>query len=98
MTGHFQKAISHVVTVMSLGVIITVTIILLAQIRKLGENIKAQTDINQRYLRCILLIERKDYEKVETRVAAIDKCAIQSKLPSGKAAPKPAGGVVEESP
>lgn len=54
------------------------------EIKSLSQDISDQTDINQRYLRCILLIEREKFANVELRVEAIDKCAIESKLPNGE--------------
>lgn len=74
----------HVLIAVSLAFTIFIAVYLLAQNKALSQEIKNQTDINQRYLRCILLIERDQFSDVEKRVAAIDKCAIQSKTPNGQ--------------
>jgi low affinity Fe/Cu permease len=88
MKKHF---LSHMITVISVAISVFFIVLLLAQnnktneaTQKLSEEIKAQTDINQRYLRCILLIERDKFASVETRVAAIDKCAVESRTPDGR--------------
>ena len=93
-----KQFISHMIIVVSVAFIVFMTVFLLAQnniqndrIEKLAEEVKAQnqsikeqTDINQRYLRCILLIEREKFTNVELRVDAIDKCSIESRLPNGE--------------
>lgn len=80
----------HIISVLSLAFTFFMAVYLLAQNKslnqvnnKLSQEIKAQTDINQRYLRCILLIEREKFANVESRVDAIDKCAVESKTPNG---------------
>ena len=90
MKPHHSRFIFHLVVALSLAVTFFMMVFLLAQNRHLGEQnqklseeIKAQTDINQRYLRCILLIEREKFATVETRVDAIDKCAVESRTPEG---------------
>lgn len=82
--GEVMKAISHITTVLAGAVIALVAVLILAQNRKLGEDIKAQTTINQRFLRCILLIPREQFVSVDDRVKAIDSCVDQSRLPSGE--------------
>lgn len=84
MRAPAKDAISHIITVIGVGVIVVVFVALLAQTRTLSENINNQTLINQRYLRCILLIPPEQFRDAESRVAAIDKCAEESRLPSGE--------------
>lgn len=79
-----KEAVFHVITVIGIGVIVVVFVALLAQTRTLSKNINNQTLINQRYLRCILLIPPEQFNDAESRVGAIDKCAEESRLPSGE--------------
>lgn len=80
----------NVIIALSFALTLFMVVVLLAQNREsnrrteqLSKEIKAQTDINQRYLRCILLIERDQFANVELRLDAIDKCSIESKTPNG---------------
>lgn len=79
---------STLVAAFSIGVLLLMIIVVAAQNRKISndiraqnEVIKAQTDINQKFLRCILLIERARFETPEARIAEIDKCTVQSRIP-----------------
>lgn len=84
MKAPAKIAILNVITVIALSVMIFVVVLLLAQNRTLTRDIKAQTDINQRYLRCILLIPQEEFKDTEQRVKAIDKCSLESRLPDGQ--------------
>ncbi len=61
-----------------IAVITLVAVLLLAQNRKLSQDIKTQTAVNQQYLRCIILLPKEAYATIESRVQALDKCAEES--------------------
>lgn len=96
-----RQVFSHIITVIAVGVIALVCVMLLAQNRNLSREIKDQTAINQRYLRCILLIPSDEFKDVKLRVAAIDKCSRTSQLPNGAPigqAPNQDGNRTESAP
>lgn len=84
-----KKAIYNVVIAASLGVILFVVVLILAEIReqqqaliKQNETITEQTDINQKFFRCLVLIPIDKDRTPDERVRLVDKCAEQSKIPT----------------
>lgn len=53
-------------------------------LQKQSEIIKEQTDINQRFLRCLILVPAESFKDPVKRVEAVDRCAIESKLPESQ--------------
>lgn len=84
MRAPANKSISNLVIVVASAVVVFIAINILAQIRSLTQDVKSQTTINQKYLRCILLLPPEDFADREKRVVAIDRCAEESTLPSGE--------------
>lgn len=89
MRAPAQKALLNVVIATGFGVLLLIGIYNSYQIRKQNDTIIEQTDINQRFFRCLILIPPGDFKTPTARIKAVDKCAVESKLPSGKS-PEPA--------
>ncbi len=81
MKQHAKKAIYHIASVFSAAVVVFFIILLLAQIRQLNQDVKEQTIITQRYLRCLLLLPESAFATTESRAEAIDRCARDSFIP-----------------
>lgn len=87
-----KKALYNVITVLSLGIILLTSVILLSRIREvssqnralseranqLSVEIKQQTTINQKFLRCLVLTPQVPNRTVEERTAIVDKCVENS--------------------
>lgn len=89
--------VSNIVTVISIGLILLVIIIVLAQNRSLSEEIQQQNKIQQKFLRCLVLIPPDSINTPEQRTQAVDKCVAESRLPDGSTASEPPAGTEELS-
>lgn len=81
-----------------LAVILLVGVFQLQRLARVGEDIKRQgvviqaqnaiikeqTEINQRYLKCIIILPKESFANTQSRTAALDRCSEESRLPSGK--------------
>jgi hypothetical protein len=84
----FQKVYFwQVVTAISVAVVVLLFAFILVQSQqssrrteKLSEEIKEQTDINQRFFRCLVLIPPNAASTPEERVKLVDKCATESRV------------------
>lgn len=80
-----KRSIYNLVIVVSIGIMLFTSVLLLAQVRAIGQqnhqiahDVKDQTTVIQKYLRCLLLIPQKEYATIETRIVAIDRCVEES--------------------
>ena len=78
MKHNTQKYLQLALYILSVAVVAFLVILMfwaIAEIRRQGE-------INQRYIRCIVLLPRAAFTGTDAqRAKAIDNCAVQSKLP-----------------
>lgn len=81
MSHAARTAVSNTVIVISLAIMLFILVYVSVQNRTIIERIEEQGQINQRYIRCIVLTPGSEYSDVGMRTKAIDKCAIESKLP-----------------
>lgn len=86
MNSPARHALYTIVTTIAIGIIAIVMVFVLTQTRilakdnqRLSQDIKHQTDINQNYLRCIILLPKEAYADIDTRIKALDKCAEDSR-------------------
>lgn len=84
MRAPAKKAIINIIIVMSASVVVFSAILIMAQNRNLSQSIKDQTTINQRFFRCLILVPPDPSRTVEQRLSVVDKCAEESRLPSGE--------------
>lgn len=91
MRAPAKKALLNIIIAAGFGVMLLIGIYNSVQIQDQNEIliaqndvIKEQTDINQRFIRCLILIPGGQSRTPEERIEAIDKCAIESRLPSGE--------------
>lgn len=63
-----------------IGVIVSVFLILQnqLQIKNQIEETKKQSEINQQYIRCIVLLPATAYQNPDSRTKAVDNCAVKS--------------------
>jgi hypothetical protein len=76
-TQRIIQVILYTITVMAVGLMVVLLFKVIYEIRRQGE-------INQQYIRCIILTPSSAYNDIDQRTKAIDKCAIESKLPIEK--------------
>lgn len=83
MKADTKRAIYNAVVIAGIATILLMVVIILVQIRNQNNTIKEQTDINQRFFRCLILIPQDVNRTPEQRVELVDKCSVESKLPNG---------------
>lgn len=71
------------ITAIAAFVFLSLAVVQISSIHTIGINIQEQTLINQRYLRCILLLPREAFASSDSRVKALDKCAQDSRSTDG---------------
>lgn len=76
---HINHAFYTVVTTVGIGIIAITMIVVLTQNRSLSTEIRNQTDINQRYLRCIILLPKEAFADIPSRIKALDQCSEDSR-------------------
>lgn len=87
-----QKLVKHVkgvsgwtlLSLISFAVIILMLVYMTNQNRTAIQETQRQGQINQQYIRCILLIPRDLAQERETLTKNLDECAINSALPPGE--------------
>lgn len=79
MTYHVAKrAILNIVIAISVGVVVLTSILILKRIETVGQSVKDQTTINQKFLRCLILVTPSEFRTPEQRVVVVDKCVEES--------------------
>lgn len=94
MRAPAKKAILNVIIVSAIGAILLICVFILAQIREHNIAIqqqqviiREQTDITQRFIRCLVLIPGSSIRTPRERARAIDACARESRLPKDRTNP-----------
>ena len=75
---------ANMVIIVSIVIMVFLAIILLVRLNNVGQDVKKQTEINQRFLRCLILVPPDEYKDREARIKTVDKCTADSKLDTPK--------------
>ena len=71
---------ANMVIIISIVIMVFLVILFLVQINDVGKSVQKQTEINQRFLRRLILLPASDYQDREARIKAVDKCSVDSKV------------------